>query len=912
MKRILINATQREELRVAIVDGQKLHDLDIETAAREQKKGNVYKGRITRVEPSLEAAFVDYGADRHGFLPLKEISREYFRTDPGSGRVNIKDVVAEGTELIVQIDKEERGTKGAALTTFISLAGRFLVLMPNNPRAGGVSRRIEGPERDEARQTLSEVSVPDGMGMILRTNGIGRSSEEIQWDLDYLCEIWQAIERAAQEKKAPFLIYQESNIILRALRDYMRPDIGEIVVDNEAVFEQAKAHMEHVMPKSVPRLKLYNDTIPLFSRFQVESQIESAHQRTVSLPSGGSIVIDHTEALTSIDINSARATGGASIEETALNTNLEAADEIARQLRLRDLGGLIVIDFIDMNSSKNQREVENRLRKAVDVDRARIQLGRISRFGLLEMSRQRLRPSLGEHTQLPCPRCSGQGHIRSIESLALSILRLIEEECMKERTGRVVAQLPVEVATFLLNEKRANVARIEQRHKAEVVLIPNEALKTPRYHIERLRADQVATASTEPSYLLAQELEQAEESNATATPKPVKVAEPAVKTITPSRPAPQIDEPDARSPADLGPSIWRRIAAWLGIGGNQTETRDAEAEARRGRRQAQGRDQSRKSGARAESRRGEGRGRNRRRDGKSNDQVRERTERKARKPAAEPRAERQAADPHTPDTPATASAAAGEATRAAGNGSPEKTGDGTKRRRRRRGGRNRKRSTETGNGNTAGADRTDSGTDAAPTRPEAAAGRPQRHSPPGEEHKGRDEQAASDGGKPAALKDTATGAPAAEARRESSADEAAPSRPADADTPRPVAAPAAERAPAPAVVAPAPDKPAAPPRGERTDAAASRPAESAPSPKPAAARSPDAPPPADPPQTSATVGGESAAGAPAASKPSSPTPPEVVREKLPIVGQAKAEEFVPRRVGSDTPADKAPAGAEDS
>ncbi|HXF08995.1 MAG TPA: ribonuclease E [Candidatus Acidoferrales bacterium] len=491
MKRMLINATQAEELRVALVEGQKLFDLDIETPSREQKKANIYKGRITRIEPSLDACFVEYGGERNGFLPLKEVSRDYFK--PGadlSGKLNIAELLREGQEIVVQVEKEERGTKGAALTTFISLAGRYLVLMPNNPRAGGVSRRIEGEERDEMREIMRNLEVPEGMGIIVRTAGMGRTSEELQWDLSYLLQLWRAIEQAAGERQAPFLIYQESNIIIRALRDYLRPDINEILVDDPAVYEQAREFMATVMPNNIGRLKLYQDAIPLFTRYQIETQIELAFAREVRLPSGGSIVIDHTEALTSIDINSARATKGADIEETALLTNLEAADEIARQLRLRDLGGLLVIDFIDMTSAKNQREVENRLRDATQLDRARIQIGRISRFGLLELSRQRLRPSLGEHSHITCPRCEGRGTIRSVESLALAVLRLIQEEAMKDRTQRVMAQLPVTVATFLLNEKRAALTAIESRHGISVVIVPNPHMETPRYEVSRIRQDE--------------------------------------------------------------------------------------------------------------------------------------------------------------------------------------------------------------------------------------------------------------------------------------------------------------------------------------------------------------------------------------------------------------------------------------
>ncbi len=536
MKRMLFNATQPEELRVALVDGQRLYDLDIETTTREQKKSNIYKGKITRIEPSLEAAFVDYGAERHGFLPLKEISRSYFTSVPeGGGRVQIKDVLKEGQELIVQVDKEERGNKGAALTTFISLAGRYLVLMPNNPRAGGVSRRIEGETRNELRQILSELIVPDDMGLIVRTAGVGKSVEELQWDLDYLVNLWHSIEKAGQERPAPFLIYQESNVIIRAIRDYMRPDIAEILIDEPRIYEQAREFVQQVMPHNLHKVKLYQDPVPLFSRYRVESQIESAFQREVRLPSGGSIVIDHTEALVSIDINSARATKGGDIEETALNTNLEAAEEIARQLRLRDLGGLVVIDFIDMNSSRNQREVEARLKESLKMDRARVQVGRISRFGLLEMSRQRLRPSLGESSQVVCPQCRGQGTIRSVESLSLSILRIIEEEAMKEKTGRVIAQLPVEVATFLLNEKRQIISGIEERLGINVTLIPNEQLVTPHYEVTRLRVDEARQATGgKPSYQLAEKVDSKTRLSETiASFQAPTVEQPAVKAVVP-------------------------------------------------------------------------------------------------------------------------------------------------------------------------------------------------------------------------------------------------------------------------------------------------------------------------------------------------------------------------------------------
>jgi len=499
MKRMLINATQPEELRVAIADGQQLLDLDIEVPSQDQKKANVYKGRITRVEPSLEACFVDFGSVRHGFLPLKEICREAYLPEARKrdGKISIRDAVREGQELIVQVEKEERGNKGAALTTYISLAGRYLVLMPTNQAAGGVSRRITGEDREELREQLKQVTTPDNVGIIVRTAGVGREAEELQWDLDYLLQLWTAIEQAATTKKAPFLIYQESNLFIRALRDHLRADIGEILVDNGQVYEDAREFVQQVMPHNLRKLKLYEDPVPLFNRYQIESQIESAFARTVHLPAGGSVVFDHTEALLSIDINSARATKGSDIEETAHNTNVEAADEIARQLRLRDVGGLIVIDFIDMMSRKHQRSVEDRLRHALQIDKARVQTGRISRFGLLEMSRQRLRPSLGDSSQEPCPRCSGHGHIRSIESLALSILRLVEEEAMKEFSGQIEVQAPVVVADFLLNEKRAAIQAIETRHRVPVMMISNEYMETPRFEIHRIRKTEV---SQEPSY----------------------------------------------------------------------------------------------------------------------------------------------------------------------------------------------------------------------------------------------------------------------------------------------------------------------------------------------------------------------------------------------------------------------------
>ena len=536
MKRMLINATQPEELRVALVDGQRLYDLDIESGAREQKKANIYKGRITRVEPSLEAAFVDFGSERHGFLPLKEISREYFSKQV-EGRVNIKDVLKEGQEVIVQVDKEERGNKGAALTTFISLAGRYLVLMPNNPRAGGISRRIEGEERNELREALNSLNVPADMGMIVRTAGLGRSAEELQWDLDYLLQLWEAIKGASEERKAPFLIYQESNVIIRAIRDYLRQDIGEVLIDSEEVKEEALSFISQVMPQYASKVKLYEDSVPLFNRFQIESQIETAFEREVKLPSGGSIVIDHTEALVSIDINSARATKGGDIEETALQTNLEAAEEIARQLRLRDIGGLIVIDFIDMTPAKNQRAVEERVRESLEADRARVQVGRISRFGLLEMSRQRLRPSLGETSGIVCPRCNGRGTIRDVESLSLSVLRLIEEEALKDRTAEVRAHVPVPVATFLLNEKRDALAKTEARTRVRVLVLPNPHMDTPHFDVQRLRDDHESVLNGESSYTATAAVEVEEPAPVSQTRAIVR-QEAAVKALSPARPAP--------------------------------------------------------------------------------------------------------------------------------------------------------------------------------------------------------------------------------------------------------------------------------------------------------------------------------------------------------------------------------------
>jgi ribonuclease E len=557
MKRMLVNATQQEELRVALVDGQKLFDLSIEIPSREQKKANVYKARISRIEPSLEACFVDYGAPRHGFLPLKEVSREYFRQQPQGGRMNIRELLAEGQELIVQVEKEERGNKGAALTTFLSLAGRFLVLMPNNPRAGGVSRRIEGEDRDQMREVMNQLRIPDGMGAIVRTAGVGRSVEELQWDLDNLNAQWEQISAAAKDRAAPFLVYRESDAVTRAMRDYLSDDIGEVQVDDQAAFQKAQEYMQRFMPAEAQRrLKLYTDDIPLFTRYQIESQIESAYAHKVQLPSGGSIVIDYTEALVSIDINSARATKGGDIETTALNTNLEAAEEIARQLRIRDIGGLIVIDFIDMESSKNQRDVEDRLRDAVRMDRARIQIGKLSRFGLLEMSRQRLRPSLGESSHFVCPRCLGIGSIRSVESMTLAVLRLIGEELRKDRTARVIAQLPVEVATYLFNEKRELLRTLEDRSSTELIIVPNPNIQTPEYSIRRVRDDEAdLPENRQTSYLMPTAPEPAEPGSARDKRPPAEA--PAVAALLPATPAPIASHPvpeTAVAPAAQSPA----------------------------------------------------------------------------------------------------------------------------------------------------------------------------------------------------------------------------------------------------------------------------------------------------------------------------------------------------------------------
>src|SRR5580700_8766481 len=582
MKRMLVNATQEEELRVALVDGQKLFDLSIDLPSREQKKANVYKARIARIEPSLEACFVDYGTQRHGFLPLKEVSKEYFRQPPQGGRMNIRELLSEGQEVIVQVEKEERGTKGAALTTFISLAGRFLVLMPNNPRAGGVSRRIEGEDRDQMREAMNGLQIPDGMGAIVRTAGVGGSTDELQWDLNNLKAAWDAIEQANDGRPAPFLIFQESDAVTRGLRDYFSDDVGEILIDQPDAFQKAQEYMQRFMPPDAQRkLKLYQDPVPLFTRYQIESQIESAYSHKVTLPSGGSLVIDHTEALVSIDINSARSTRGGDIEATARNTNLEAAEEIARQLRLRDIGGLIVIDFIDMESTANQRAVEDMLRDSVKMDRARIQLGRLSRFGLLEMSRQRLRPALSETTHINCPRCSGMGTIRSVESMSLALLRLIGEEARKERTGRVTAQVPVDVATYLMNEKREQLRQIESRDKVSIVVVPNPHLQTPAYNLKRIRDDEKELPeNTTASYQIAEQ-PTIDDTNIGNRDKKPPGDVPLVPSILPASTAPIVPMPvpAAKAPAEAAPQVGALIRFWRWLFGDPAARASAKAAA---------------------------------------------------------------------------------------------------------------------------------------------------------------------------------------------------------------------------------------------------------------------------------------------------------------------------------------------
>ncbi|OZI54523.1 Rne/Rng family ribonuclease [Bordetella genomosp. 5] len=707
MKRMLFNATHQEELRVAIVDGQKLIDLDIETAGREQRKGNIYKGVITRIEPGLEACFVNYGEDRHGFLPFKEVARTYFKEGVDVRTARIQDALREGQELIVQVEKEERGNKGAALTTFISLAGRYLVLMPNNPRGGGVSRRVEGEDRQELRDTMEQLDVPQGMSIIARTAGIGRNVEELQWDLSYLMQLWSAIDVAARDNAAPILIYLESSLVIRAIRDYFSPEIGEILIDTDEIADQATAFMAVVMPDNVQRVKRYRDDIPLFSRFQIEHQIETAYSRTVQLPSGGAVVIDHTEALVAVDVNSARSTRGADIEETALRTNLEAADEVARQLRLRDLGGLIVIDFIDMEDSKNQRAVEQRLRDALHFDRARVQMGKISRFGLMELSRQRLRPALNEGSHITCPRCTGTGVIRDAESSALQVLRLLQEEAMKENTAAVHAQVPVDVATFLLNEKRADIAKMEARLKVNLVLIPNKHLETPHHHIERLRHDDPRLEDTKTSF----ELAEAPATEVAWQPSENEVKsrpEALVKGITPSQPAPvSTPTPATAAPAPAagsGLGWFKRLTNWLTGGGDAKPAPAAEetpakrnsggrgkrahdGQERRGERHGSDRNRNRRGNAEGEAAEG---GRHQVRGGRRGEERAERGAERGERPA---RGERQADGRAERDAQQAAAVQQNRNERADRPAQPELNEDGTPARsgRNRRGrGRNRR------------------------------------------------------------------------------------------------------------------------------------------------------------------------------------------------------------------------------
>ena len=758
MKRMLVNATQEEELRVALVDGQKIYDLDVEVPSKEQKKANVYKGRITRVEPSLEACFVDYGAERHGFLPLKEVSKEFFRSKPEGGRMNIRDLLEEGQELIVQVEKEERGTKGAALTTFISLAGRFLVLMPNNARAGGVSRRIEGEDREQLREALDQVQIPEGMGAIVRTAGVGRSADELQWDLDNLKEVWNAVAQAAEGRPSPFLIYQESKAIIRALRDYLADDIGEILVDDQQIFQEAQQYMQRFMPASLRKLKLYEDAVPLFTRFQIENQIESAHSHKVTLPSGGSIVIDPTEALVSIDINSARATRGGDIETTALNTNLEAADEIARQLRLRDLGGLIVIDFIDMESPKNQRAVEDRVRDAVKQDRARIQIGRISRFGLLELSRQRLRPSIAEAAHINCPRCSGMGTIRGVESLALALLRLIGEESRKERTTKVIAQLPVEVATYLMNEKREWLNNIESKSNAQVVLVPNRYMETPAYEIRRVRDDEAqlpenSTVSHQIPVVPAPVVPESPQDKTSAAPTPAVVASVIATLPAPPSIAAQTEAP----PAPAAPQVGIFVRAWRFLfGGAGTPSPAAPPEsapprpsvrppaARRDRNEGrhgrvrdrygrENRERDRERGRDGERRHGEPKDRNAtesKREGQRPERKREGTEARGEHQQQQQRRGNTQPHPRQPPPPAAAPAAVApanataarpetpaKAESGAGGGESQRGERRNRRGRRRRGGRGRGEDGNAPNGGSGGGGSTAGGEDSGSSGP---------------------------------------------------------------------------------------------------------------------------------------------------------------------------------------------------
>ena len=772
MKRMLFNATQQEELRVAIVDGQKLIDIDIETSGREQRKSNIYKGVITRIEPSLEACFVSYGEDRHGFLPFKEVARTYFKEGVDVRSASIKDALREGQEIMVQVEKEERGNKGAALTSFVSLAGRYLVLMPNNPRGGGVSRRVEGEDRQELRETMDKLDLPQGMSVIARTAGIGRNVDELQWDLNYLMQLWRAIEGAGKSAPGAFLIYQESSLVIRAIRDYFQPDIGEILIDTDDIYEQAQQFMSHVMPDMVHRVKRYRDDVPLFSRFQIEHQIETAYSRTVPLPSGGAIVIDHTEALVSVDVNSARATRGSDIETTAFHTNCEAAEEVARQLRLRDLGGLIVIDFIDMENSKNQREVETRLKDALHFDRARVQMGKISRFGLMELSRQRLRPSLSDGSHVTCPRCNGTGHIRDTESSALQVLRIIQEEAMKENSASIHVQAPVDVTAFLLNEKRGEILKIETRHRVSIVLIPNKHLETPHYKLERIKHDDPRLEETQASYAMVEEAD-TDISYGKRQKEEIKPRQEAmVKGITPDQPAPTFERKEAAAPTKAAAPVeakgfFQKLFALFGGAPAQPAAPAKPAiEDKNPRNRERGERGNAGGGRNQRNRRG--------RNGRDRNEERDETAKPAQAPAAEaqqaarpPRPPREAREPREPreqregnegrrertprppreerkevvaevaEQPALQNAAPGrtapQATEAAAielpildvNGNPIETvaGEEQPRRRRRRGGRNRNRrdrdNAETGieNGDNASASQEDTLLDEAEETP---------------------------------------------------------------------------------------------------------------------------------------------------------------------------------------------------
>ena len=871
MKRMLINATQQEELRVALVDGQALYDLDIETPAKEQKKSNIYKGKITRVEPSLEAAFVDYGAERHGFLPMKEISRSYFSKEPEQGkRARIGEVLKEGQEILVQVEKEERGNKGAALTTFISLAGRYLVLMPNNPRAGGVSRRIEGSDRSEIRDIMASLNIPDGMGLIVRTAGVGKSHEELQWDMDYLLQLWAAIEEASSQRAPSFLVYQESNVIIRAIRDYLRKDIAEILIDDEEVYKKAHDFIMLVMPHNLNKVKRYEDPIPLFSRYQIETQIESAFQRDVNLPSGGSIVIDHTEALVAIDINSARATKGVDIEATALNTNLEAADEIARQLRLRDLGGLVVIDFIDMMQSKNQRAVENRIKEALKQDRARIQIGRISRFGLLEMSRQRLRPSLGESSQITCPRCSGHGSIRGAESLALSILRILEEEAMKEKTSRLIAQAPVDVSSFLLNEKRSIIHDIESRHGTNITIVPNASMETPRFEIQRVReADANEADFKKPSYKMADEPEK--EIELIVSDSKPRTEEPAVKGVVPAAAAPAPSAtPTAVTPAakkpqadkEKRPGLIKRFFNFLfGKKEVKQETPPPQRQTR-GRNNRGGRNN--RNGRNPQNRNQQNRGQAQNRNRNQNQQTSQKT---AGSNSEQNRPQQENKQATTEDKNTAVSSAP---TAEQGKSSEEQT---RSRRRGRRGGR--RRGSNRNNPNDANAENAQQ----APTSENANQGAA---------------SAATGTAKPATP--VATPKPAAPAPAQAATPKPVAPAPAKATTPKP-AAPAPTQAVTPKPVAPAPAQTATPKPAAPAPVQAATPKPVAPAPKPASksAAPASAPKPATqtssaqqvftrPAETSAPTAPATRSPAPttpkpAAAKPVASAPPAVAQSK---------------------------------